>query len=105
MDETHEHTNNFLVNLDRKPDHPIVNFGTCLTSFLITECPSSWSITVGLIKRFWAPYGYFKVSARTDTTFTITAPSKSTANRVLNDEPWNIAGDCLAIPVAIAPYL
>ncbi|CAN6703367.1 unnamed protein product [Malus baccata var. baccata] len=57
-----------------KPDHPIVNFGTCLTSFLIAE--------------FWAPYGYFIVSARTNTTFTITAPSKSTANKTALPFQW-----------------
>ncbi|KAM1151451.1 hypothetical protein TB2_033699 [Malus domestica] len=97
MDETHEHTNNFLVNLDRKPDHPIVNSGTCLARFLIAECLPPWSTNVGLIKRFWASYGDFKVSARMDTTFIITAPLESAANRVLDDMPWNIAGDHFAI--------
>ncbi|KAM1052414.1 hypothetical protein ACFX13_000009 [Malus domestica] len=74
MYETHKHTNNFLVNLDRKPDHPIVNSGTRL-----------------------APYGDFKVSTRTDITFTITVPIESVANRVLDDGTSNIAGDYLAI--------
>ncbi|CAN6711831.1 unnamed protein product [Malus baccata var. baccata] len=83
MYETHKHTNNFLVNLDRKPDHPIVNSGTRLVGFLIME--------------FWAPYGDFKVSTRTDITFTITVPTESVANRVLDDGPSNIAGDYLAI--------
>lgn len=74
------------MNLKRKLDLSNTNIGT-----------SPVGDIVGLIKRFWALYGDFKVAVCTNTTFTITVPSFVVANRTLDDGLWNIVADCLTV--------
>ncbi|RXH87514.1 hypothetical protein DVH24_034414 [Malus domestica] len=86
--------NNILLKLQNNLDFVDANEGVCMVAFLFADKPPNRGASVGLLKKAWTYLGEVRVSTKSNTAFAITVPDQTTASKILEGGPWNVAGFC-----------
>lgn len=68
-----------------------------MAAFIFADKPPNRGASVGLLKKTWANMGEVRVSTKSDTTFAITVSDQSTADKIIEGGPLNVAGYCCSV--------